>query len=199
MTTPRTLLSMAGADMAPGRLSESTVVLVDCQNEYVSGALPLTGVQAALDEIAVLLERARTIATPVVHVVHQGRAGSLFDLDAPNGREVDAVQAVDGEPVVRKTLPNSFAGTDLHERLTAIGRKNLIVVGFQTHMCISATVRSALDHGYRITVPASCAATRDLPSPTGGVVTAQILHDATLAALADRFAIVVPTQADVPD
>ena len=58
-------------------------------------------------------------------------------------------------------------------------------------MCISATVRAALDRGYRTTVVASATATRDLPDPLGGIVPAGEVHRATLAALADRFAIVV--------
>jgi hypothetical protein len=35
-------------------------------------------------------------------------------------------------------------------------------------MCVSATVRSALDHGYASTVVAAACATRDLPDPLGG-------------------------------
>ncbi len=92
-----------------------------------------------------------------------------------------------------KHLPNSFAGTDLAAKLTALGRKELIVAGFQTHMCISATVRSALDHGYRVTLVANACATRDLPDPLGGApLRAAELHRVTLAALHDRFATVVP-------
>jgi nicotinamidase-related amidase len=94
--------------------------------------------------------------------------------------------------VIAKGLPNAFAGTALDERIRATGRKELILIGFQTHMCISATARSALDHGYRTTIVASACATRDLPNPLGGVTPAEVLHAATLSALADRFAVVVP-------
>lgn len=58
-------------------------------------------------------------------------------------------------------------------------------------MCVSATVRAALDLGYRTTLVAAATATRDLPDPAGGVVTADALQRAELAALADRFAVVV--------
>jgi hypothetical protein len=57
-------------------------------------------------------------------------------------------------------------------------------------------VRAALDLGYRTTVVADATATRDLPDPlmcpeSYGVQKAETVHRATLAALADRFAIVV--------
>jgi nicotinamidase-related amidase len=56
---------------------------------------------------------------------------------------------------------------------------------------VSATVRSALDHGFRSTVVASACATRALPSPLGGAIEADKLHEASLAALADLFAAIV--------
>jgi len=197
--TPKTLLQMAGADLDPSTLSESVLVVIDAQNEYRSGGIPLPGVDAAVGEIAALLRRARAAGTPVVHVQHRGRPGGAFDVEAERGRIMDEVAPAAGEPVVQKPLPNAFADTDLGERLAASGRKQLIVTGFMTHMCVSSTARAALDHGYRVTIPAAACATRDLPAPDGGIVKAADLHRAALAGLADRFAIVARDAAAVPD
>ena len=60
-----------------------------------------------------------------------------------------------------------------------------------THMCVSSTVRAALDLDYRCSVVAAACATRDLPDGTGGVIAADQLQRAELAALADRFATVL--------
>jgi len=93
--------------------------------------------------------------------------------------------------VVEKPLPNAFAKTDLEAKLQATGRKTLIIAGFMTHMCVSATTRSALDHGYTVTVAADAAATRALPDPLGGAdLPADQIHRTALAELADRFATV---------
>jgi hypothetical protein len=63
-------------------------------------------------------------------------------------------------------------------------------------MCVSATTRAALDLGYRVTLVANGTATRALPNPLSGeTIPARIIHEATLAALADRFAIVVADSA----
>ena len=98
-----------------------------------------------------------------------------------------------GETIIDKGLPNAFAGTDLAKHLAAIGRKNLIVGGFMTHMCVSATVRSATDNGFMCTVAADTVATRDLPDATGGpTITAETINRIELAALSDRFAWIVP-------
>lgn len=191
---------MAGADPAPHSLSQSTLIVIDAQNEYVDGALKLTGVEPALAEIARLLERARKAGTPVIHVQHKGRAGGLFDVAAHNGAIADQAAPEDGEPVVQKALPNAFAGTELDKALAAAGRKTLIIAGFMTHMCVSATARSALDHGFASTVVASACATRDLPDALGGgALKADAIHRAALTELSDRFATIARTAADLPD
>ncbi|WP_137924240.1 cysteine hydrolase family protein [Cupriavidus sp. 2SB] len=189
---PFTLLDAAGASRKPSAWSEAVLVLVDHQREYVDGKLPLTGMPEAVAECGALLALARQHGTPVIHVVHHGKAGGAFDPDSIHAQIIDGLQPAKGEQTLVKSLPNSFAGTDLAARLQAIGRRELIVAGFQTHMCISATVRSALDHGYRVTLVASGCATRDLPDPLGGdPLSAADLHRYTLAALNDRFATVV--------
>ncbi len=191
MSAPKTLLQMAGAPLEPSRFSESAIVVIDAQNEYVNGKLPLSGIDAALDNIAILLKAARAAGSPIIHVQHKGRAGGLFDPGADAFKLAPQAASENGEGIVEKPLPNAFAQTNLQDLLAKTGRKSLIVAGFQTHMCISSTVRAALDLGYRTTVIADAAATRDLPDPTGGpALSATELHRAALAGLADRFAIV---------
>jgi len=88
-------------------------------------------------------------------VQHKGKPGGAFDLDDERGRIMRELAPECAEPVVQKSLPNAFAQTDFAEKLEAAGRKQLIVTGFMTHMCVSSTARAALDHGYRVTIPAS--------------------------------------------
>jgi nicotinamidase-related amidase len=188
---PKTLLQMSGAPLEPSRFSESVVVIIDAQNEYVNGKLPLVGVNPALDNIAILLKAARAAGSPIIHVQHKGRAGGMFDPGADAFKLAPQAAQMSDEAIVEKPLPNAFAQTNLQDLLVKTDKKQLIVAGFQTHMCISSTVRAALDLGYRTTVVADAAATRDLPDPTGGpAFAAAELHRAALAGLADRFAIV---------
>jgi len=190
----KTLLQLAGATPTPSRLGASTLVLIDIQNEYFDGPVRLAGVEAATEVAAGLLARARALGAPVVHVRHRGRPGGAFDPEAPRGQIHASVTPLDGEPIVDKGLPNAFAGTTLAETLEAIGPRPLVVAGFMTHMCVSATVRSALDRGLSSTVAMDATATRDLPDPTdksaGGDLPADTVQRAALAAIADRFAVV---------
>lgn len=188
----KTLLEMAGADLTPPKLADAVLIVIDAQNEYVDGKLPLPGVKPALANIARLLAKAREDGGYIIHVQHRGRAGGAFD---PAGRGfaiADEAAPLAGEAVAEKPLPNAFANTTLNETLASMGAKRLVLAGFMTHMCISSTARAALDLGYQTTVVADACATRDLPAG-GGDISAADLHRAELAALADRFSIVCDT------
>ena len=192
MTAAKTLLELAGANLAPAKLRDGCLVLIDLQNEYVAGPIAVPTARAAIDEARRLLAAARQAGAPVIHVAHKGRAGGLFDREAERGQIVAALAPLGGEAVVEKGLPNAFAGTDLQARLAALGRKELILAGFMTHMCVSSTARAALDLGYRVTIDAAACGTRDLPDGRGGVVPAATLNDVALVELSDRFAIIAP-------
>jgi len=195
MSRPKTLLEMAGAAGLPIAWSKSALLLIDHQNEYLaSGGLPLFGIDAAAAEIGKLLQAARNAGAPIVHVRHHGRpGGALFNPESDKSAFISGIGPEKDEKVVTKGLPNSFAKTDLDAVLKGLGRSDLIMAGFQTHMCVSATARSAIDHGYRGVVVAKACADRDLPDPTGeGAIAAAEMHRITLAALNDRFAVVVP-------
>lgn len=190
MTAPKTLLELAGADLSLPKLGQSCLVLIDLQNEYRSGPLALPGADAAIAAAARLLSHAREQGAAVFHVAHKGKPGSLFDRTAERGAIVAPLAPRPAEPVIEKTLPNAFAGTDLEARLATTGRKNIVLAGMMTHMCVSSTARAALDLGLRVTIDARSCATRDLPDGRGGVIPAATIHDVALAELADRFAII---------
>ncbi|MER7961040.1 cysteine hydrolase family protein [Streptomyces ardesiacus] len=191
---PRTTLRrLSGLDDTPARLADSTLVLVDYQNTYTTGVMELDGWQAALDAGARLLARARREGAEVVHVVHDGGEGSPYDLGAEIGQIHPSVAPADGEPVVTKKAPDSFYGTDLGEHVDAAGHKDLVVIGFMTHMCVAFTAQGAFLRGNRPTVVADACATRALPAADTELDARQV-HYGALATVADMYGVVVPTQ-----
>ena len=190
MIEAKTLLNLAGADLTPAKIRDACLVLIDMQNEYLNGPIAVREPDAAIANAVRLLASARQNGAPVFHIAHKGRPGGLFDRSSERGQIVAGLPPQPGEAVVEKGPPNAFAGTDLHALLSATGRKNIILGGFMTHMCVSSTARGALDLGYRVTIDASACGTRDLPDGRGGVVSAATLHDIALIELSDRFAII---------
>jgi nicotinamidase-related amidase len=197
---PKTLLELAGVPASTTHLTDAVLIVIDAQREYVDGKLPLSGVESALTEIGSLLARARKAGAPIIHIKHRGRPGGAFGPDTPGFDIADAAAPSGAEAVIEKSLPNAFAGTRLQVALDGLGCKQLILTGFMTHMCVEATARAALDHGFKSTVVAAATATRDLPDPlTGNAVPATEVQRNALAALADRFATIVATADSIPD
>ncbi len=199
MTNP-TLRTLTGMDPDPAPISKSALVLIDCQQTYREGVMQLENVEPALQEAAALLKRFRQAGRPVIHVMHDAGAGTPYDVTAPIGQIAEFVAPIDGEPVIVKRFPSAFEQTELDAELKKRGVENVVYIGFMTHMCVNSTTRASFNHGYGNTVVASATATRAIPNPaTGADMPAQQLQDASLSALADMFAVVVPTTDGVPD
>jgi nicotinamidase-related amidase len=202
-----TLVSAYAADPAylhtpvpPAPLHDSVVLIIDAQREYVDGHLPLTGMTAALAQTQRLLVRARAAHVPIIHVQHIGTPGArIFAADGSGIMFAQESTPMAGETVIVKHQPNSFAGTTLADVLQSLGRKHLVISGYMTHMCVSTTARSALEHGFQSTVIAGACATRDLPDGHGGTLPAAILQHTALAELADAFATIVDSVDEIPD
>lgn len=186
---PATLLELAGGQFNKLDWSNCAVVLIDFQNEYVDGAMPLGELGAAATANArLLLDKARERAVPVFHIAHHGAAnGNVFDPLSANVAIVDSLQPLDSEKTITKQHPNAFYDTALQSLIKATGKQQLIFAGFMSHMCISSSVRAAFDLGFESFVCHDACATRDLPNVTGKTIAANIVHDTAMAALHDRF------------
>lgn len=189
MNVPRTLLDLAGFQPAIAQFNNTTLIIIDAQNEYTLGPIQLPGIATATSRARVLLDAMRKVDGKVIHIVHKGASGGMFDLTSSRGAIIDELKPYDTEIVIEKTMPNAFTRTPLAASLGEPG-KTVLVAGFMTHMCVSSTVRAALDLGYPVTVAADACASRDLARIGGGFVSADDVHAAELAALADRFAAV---------
>jgi nicotinamidase-related amidase len=189
---PQSLREVAGLSTIPARLQDSALIMVDLQNTYREGVMRLKGVEEALVRASRALERARELGRPVIHIRHDAGVGSPYDVTAPIGQIADPVAPLVSETVITKQYPNSFLQTPLDEELKRLGVRNIVLTGFMTHACINSTARGAFNLGYHTTIVANATATRDLPAAGGGVVPAEHVQAASLAAAGDIFAVIVP-------
>ncbi len=71
---------------------------------------------------------------------------------------VDALRPLEKEIVIDKPGYSAFSHTTLQQVLTKRGIETLIITGVTTEVCVSSTLRTAVDLGYRcITVSDACA------------------------------------------
>jgi nicotinamidase-related amidase len=88
MASP-TLRDITGMTRNPSSISNSALVLIDCQQTYREGVMKLAGVEPALEEAAALLQRFRAAKRPVIHIMHDAGPGTPYDVNAPIGQIAD--------------------------------------------------------------------------------------------------------------
>ncbi|MEV4423547.1 cysteine hydrolase family protein [Patulibacter sp. NPDC049589] len=168
------------------------LLLVDVQQDYFpGGALPLAGPDAAAAQAARVLAAFREAGGPVVHVRHAAEPDDGFLVRGTPGAEFHpSVAPTADEEVVTKASPNAFLDTDLDARLRHDNVRELVVAGMMTSMCVDASVRTASDLGYEVTVVGDACACPDLEH-AGRTVAAADVQAAFLAALGSAYATVV--------
>jgi nicotinamidase-related amidase len=173
----------------------TALLIVDIQKEYFPGGKnPLVEPIQAAENACRLLEAFRYASLPVVYIQHIAtRQGATSFLPGTPGIEIHPlIQPREGETVIQKHYPNSFRETILLEHLRTLGTNKLVICGMQTHMCVDAGVRAAVDIGFECRVAADACATKDLAFG-GQTVPAAHVHAAFLAALNSSYAKVLPT------
>ena len=190
-TASPSLRDITGMGYSPASLNDSALIMVDCQNTYRQGVMQLVNVEPAIKEAQKLLQLARDLRIPIIHIQHDAGVGTPYDVTAEIGAISPEVSPKNGEAVVVKNYPNSFVATPLEAQLKALGIENVVIAGFMTHMCINSTARGAFNLGFKPTVVASACATRSQVGANGKVIDAQTMHDSALAAIRDLFAVVV--------
>ncbi|CDG82003.1 cysteine hydrolase family protein [Janthinobacterium agaricidamnosum] len=175
--------------------SSSALLVIDFQNEYFSGKLPIPDGIKALHNAQRLIALADRHQIPVFHVQHVTPAGSPIFADHGDNVKFHAeLQPQAGHQVIRKSTVSVFASTDIDARLKAAGIKTLIISGLMTHACVSGATRDAVPAGYDVIVAEDACATRDLDAANGSVVGHATLHAASLVTLADTFADILSTE-----
>ncbi len=194
-----TLRGLMGLPTSPAGIATSALIMVDLQNTYTKGVMRLEGVESAVLQAKAILERFRQAGRPVIHIIHDAGPGSPYDITAEIGQIISEVAPDEGELVIAKNYPSSFEKTNLDEKLKTLDVSNIVLAGFMTHMCINSTARAGFNHGYSPTIIASTTATRALPMVGGDMVPAKTVHEASLAAVADLFALVLPEVMSLPN
>ena len=123
--------SIVGASPSTATPVNSTLIIIDAQNEYAEGKLKVTNAAASRKAIASLLQKYRDAQGRIVHVVHQTPDGApVFTPDSKLAEEFDELKPKDGEKVIGKKYPSSFADTDLQKFLGDESGAKVVLTGY---------------------------------------------------------------------
>ncbi|KAF7295921.1 Isochorismatase domain-containing protein [Mycena chlorophos] len=176
------------------RASDSILIIIDAQNEYAHGELAISPpiLAASRPVIKALLERYRSAGAGIVHVVHDAPAGApIFTPDTALAKEFDELAPLPGEITVHKRWPGAFTETTLQSDLDKLapGQKNLVLVGYMAHVCVSTTAREGHQSGYEMFLVKDAIGDRDIPGAK-----ADVLVEVVCAELDDAFASVITSE-----
>ena len=122
---------MLGVPPSVASPSDSTLIIIDAQNEYSEGQLKVTNATASREVIASLLSKYRNAGGEVVHIVHKTPAGApVFTPDTNLAEEFEELTPRADEKVIEKVHPSSFADTELHEFLEGKRASKLVLTGY---------------------------------------------------------------------
>ncbi|HEY2695176.1 MAG TPA: isochorismatase family protein [Pseudonocardiaceae bacterium] len=140
------------------------------------------------ERVGRLVDAARAAGDQVIWVLHtEPGSDTVFDPASGHVRLIDGLKPEHDEPTIHKTAHNAFTTTNLAQRLTTAGVRELIICGIRTEQCCETTARVGSDLGYDITFVTEATATQ--PITLGGkTLGVDEIKERTEFALAARFA-----------
>lgn len=170
------------------------LLVVDVQNEYFSGLLPVTYPKDSLNNILKSMDFANQQGIPIVVIQHSApQKDSKTFLKGSQGWDLHTEIA--NRPyshLVEKHLPGGFTGTDLESYLRKQEIDTVVISGYMTQMCCDTTARQAVHLGLGVEFLSDVTGTLDI-SNYAGKVTAEELHRSILVTQAMRFSKVMST------
>jgi len=122
---------IVGAGPSKASPSDSTLIIIDAQNEYAEGKLKVSNAPESRKAMAALLEKYRDAGGKVVHVKHTVPEGApVFTPKTKLAEEYEELTPKEGEKVIEKIHPSSFADTNLHDYLRGVGGLKVVLTGY---------------------------------------------------------------------
>ncbi len=167
------------------------LLVIDVQNEYFTGALPITHPVGHLEQILKVMDAAAG-HIPIVVIQHHSEDLPIFRRGSKEWELHPEVAARPRDLLIQKSLPGSFTGTPLEEWLRGRGIDTVTIAGYMTHMCCDTTAREAVHRGFKVEFLSDATGTLPL-SNAAGEVTAEELHRSILCAQQMLLSEVLPS------
>jgi len=157
------------------------LLVIDVQNEYFTGALPITFPNNHLQNILEVVDLATNHAVPTIVVRHSEKQLPIFQKGSESWQLHPELAERRASLLLDKTLPGCFTHTELQEWLQQKGIETLTISGYMTHICCDTTARQGMHLGYKVEFLSDATGTLALDNQAGKVSDEQ-LHRSILCA-----------------
>ncbi|WP_118184214.1 cysteine hydrolase family protein [Paraburkholderia phosphatilytica] len=172
----------------------SALLVIDFQNGLIATDPPPGDAANVTARINALTSQAREAGVPVVFILHEDEE---LVRDTHAWQLLDTLEMEPDDHLIDKRTCDSFLGTELEPLLKRLGVNQLVVCGYATEFCVDATVRSAVAHGYPVTIVADAHTTHDKPHADAASIRRH--HNVTLANIDSYGVPIVAIPADQID
>ena len=174
---------------------KEALLVIDVQNEYFTGKLPVTHPARSFENILRAMDWAHAGHIPVVVIQHTNLApeAQTFRRGTPSWELHDEVKRRHADIVIEKTMPGSFTGTILGNWLQERSVDTVTIAGYMTQMCCDTTARQAFHRHYAVNFLSDATGTLSLANH-GGSVSAEDLHRVILVTQQSKFSRVMTTE-----
>jgi len=137
--------------------TNAVLVVIDLQERL---AAAMTARDSALDAADKLVRVAALTGVPVI-ATRQYPAG-LGDIEPPLRAALDAAAAQANVTTIDKMAFDCFAEPRFRSGLEATGRRQLVVAGMESHICVTQTALAGLRAAFDVHVVADACCSRDM-------------------------------------
>lgn len=164
------------------------LLVIDVQNEYFTGKMPITHPDFSILNIIHAIDIANAHQFPVIFIQHTnlGKNATTFVKETREWEIHNKIRDKKHFCVIEKNFPGSFTGTNLNEILKNQGCDTVVISGYMTAMCCDTTARQAYHRGYDVEFLADATGSIALANDAGKA-TAEELHRSALVIQAMRF------------
>ena len=131
---------------------------IDVQKALISGAYNEVEVLSA---ISLTIKKIRNAGGLIVFTQHCHSSFKPMMKGQPGWQLHDSLDVRPNDIIVEKTASDSFYQSSLDQTLQDHKVDHVVVSGLQTEFCVDATCRSALSHGYSVTLVSDAHTTGD--------------------------------------
>lgn len=174
---------------------QRALLVIDIQNEYFTGKLPVTYPKDSFKNILKVIDFANKNKIPIIIVQHSKleKDAATFKKGTHEHEIHEEVLKRNYDKLIEKNLPGTFTGTKLESWLKENDIETVTICGYMTQMCCDTTARQAMHLGFNVEFLSDATGTLDI-SNSAGKISAKELHKAILITQAMIFSKVMSAE-----
>ncbi|RDI48006.1 cysteine hydrolase family protein [Falsibacillus pallidus] len=146
---------------------KSALVVIDAQVGPLWGTYQMEQTIAVMQQ---MIQKAESRNIPIFYVQHEEPEGGFLTRGSQFWQFFQGISPGSEDTIIHKQASDSFYETPLKESLEQKGIQHLVIVGARTEFCVDTTCRSALSHGFHVTLVEDGHTTVDSSLPAESII-----------------------------